>query len=200
MAGKGARRRTIRPPALPRMPHVPVFPKGPKFLQQQQGTDRVSGPGAPPPGFITPTNSISEWVIYWALAKVIGFPADPRVGPFVGWPGLWTYQSPFEGGRAAGGGQVIDFVVFGPAGVVGATAIRIQTERYHILTDSAKQMTDFILAQRLAGIFRVVDLYEQDYIRDQSGQAAIVTLKQGLFGGAASSPLRAGRAHRIKAA
>ncbi len=190
------RRRSVRPP---RMPQNPVWPKGPKVLQQPQGSDRVSGPGNPPPGFITPTNSRSEWVIYWALCKVLGFPRDARVGPFIGWPGLWTYQTPFEGGRAAGGGQVIDFVVYPPSGSVqGAIAIRIQTERYHILTDQSKQTLDWLLAQRLGGTYRVLDIYEQDYISDTSGQAAVLTVKQGLFGGQASSPLRSGRAQRIR--
>lgn len=191
-----SRRRNVRPPHMPRSP---VFPKGPKFLQQPKGSGHVSGPGEPPPGFITPTNSISEWVIYWALAKVLGFPKDPRVGPYTGWPGLWTYQTPFEGGRAAGGGQVIDFVVYPPGGgIQGAIAIRIQTERYHVLTDQSKQTLDWLLAQRLGGTYRVLDIYEQDYIGDASGQAAVLTVKQGLFGGQASSPLRSGRAQRIR--
>jgi hypothetical protein len=188
------RRSQTRPP---RLRSIPVMPKGPKLYQQKEGAGLFSGPNEPPPGFLTYTNSRSEWWVYWALAKALGQPKDPRRGPYEGWPGLWTYQSPFEGGRVPGG-QVVDFVVFAPATASGDIAIRIQTERYHVMTDAAKQATDRILLARLAGRFHVVDIFEQDFMGDPSGQAAVIEVKRALFGGQTSNPLRSGQARRLR--
>jgi hypothetical protein len=190
-----SRRTQTRPP---RLRSIPALPKGPKLYQQQEGAGLFTGPGEPPPGFLTYTNSRSEWVIYWALAKALGVPKDPRQPPYEGWPGLWLYQRPYEGGRVPGG-QVVDFVVLSPATAEGDIAIRITTERYHVMTDAAKQATDRILLARLAGRFRVVDIYEQDFIGDRSGQAAVIEVKRALFGGQTSNPLRSGQARRIRA-
>jgi hypothetical protein len=159
----------------------------------------IGGPGEPPSGFITPTNSKSEWYIYWAMCKILKFPRDSRIGPFTGFPGLWTYQSPFEGGRVVGG-QVIDFVVDSAVTGRGALAIRITTDRYHVRTDFAKQAQDRLLQARLGSFFRVVDIYEQDYIMDSSGQAAILETKRVLFGGRAGNPIDSGGALRLRAA
>lgn len=188
------RRTQVRPP---RLRSIPAMPTGPKLYQQKAGADIQSGPGEPPPGFLTYTNSMSEWVIYFALSKALGRPKDPRKGPYQGWPGLWTYQSPFEGGRIPGG-QVVDFLVYAPATNGGDIAIRIQTERYHVMTDAAKQAKDRILLARLSGRFRVVDIFEQDYMGDPSGQAAVIEVKRALFGGQTSNPLRAGQARRLR--
>ena len=190
-----ARRRPVRPPRL----RGPVgLPRGPRLYRILKGYGLVHGPGEPPPGFITFTNSLSEWFIYWALAKVIKFPRDPRKGPYIGWPGLWSYQTPVDGGRAFRGGQVVDFIVEPPVTGGETLAIRIQTERYHLFTDSAKHAVDELLKVRLARFGRVVDLFEQDFIHDASGQAAILEVKRALFGGHPSNPLRAGNARRIR--
>lgn len=190
------RRSQTRPP---RLRSFPVMPTGPRLLDFPKDFGKeYRGAGEPPPGFLTYTNSYSEWVIYWALSKVLGVPKDPRQPPFVGWPGMWTYQRPFEGGRIAGG-QVVDFLIDDPSATsTGAIALRITTERYHIFTDAAKQATDRILLARLSGRYRVVDIYEQDFISDESGQAAVLEVKRALFGGATSNPLRTGQARRIR--
>jgi hypothetical protein len=191
---KLSRRKPVRPP---RLRSIPAFPKGPRLYEQLEGVGLVHGPGDPPPGFLTFTNSQSEWWIYWAISKVIGFPQDPRVGPYIGWPGLWIYQSPFEGGRVRGG-QVVDFVIESPVTSGGTLAIRIQTERYHIFTDPMKHAQENILLTRLAQYSRVADVFEQDFIMDRSGQAAVLEIKKAIFGGRASNPLRAGTARRIR--
>lgn len=192
------RRRPVRPP---RMRSIPTIPRGPRLYRQRPGSDRISGPGEPPPGFLTYTNSRTEWVIYWALSKVLKFPKDPRAGPFIGYPGLWGYQTPFEGGRAIRGGQVLDFLVESPSTNYGTVAIRIQTERYHIFTDEAKRAKERILAARVARHTRIADIYEQDITMGpnaESGQAAILEVKRVLFGGRPSDPLKAGTARRVK--
>lgn len=176
----------------------PVLPEGPELYQQAEGIGLHSGPGEPPAGFLTYTNSATEWMVYWALAKIIGQPKDPRQPPYIGWPGAWTYQRPFEGGRHTAGGQVVDFLVYHPATSSGAIALRIQTERFHIMTDAAKQAKDRALLIRLSGQFRVVDLYEQDFVNDPSGQAVVIETKRALYGGSTSNPIRTGRARRIR--
>lgn len=194
----GQRRRPTRPP---RMRTIPTIPRGPRLYRQRPGADRMSGPGEPPPGFITFTNSITEWWIYWAISKVLGQPRDPRQGPFIGAPGLWSYQAPFEGGRAVRGGQVIDFIIESPSTNYGTVAIRIQTERYHVFTDTSKRAKEVILQARVARHTRIVDIFEQDFMmgpNSQSGQAAVLEVKRAIYGGRASDPLRAGTARRVK--
>ena len=190
-----------RPTRPPRMRTIPKTPKGPKLYRQVPGSDIMSGPGEPPPGFLTFTNSRSEWLIYWALAKVLSYPKDPRIGPFIGHPGLWSYQTPFDGGRAVRGGQVLDFLVESPTSLMGTVAIRIQTERYHVFTDHRKTAKEVILMTRVARHVRVADIFEQDFAdgeQRKSGQAAILEVKKALFGARANDPLKAGTARRIR--
>lgn len=194
----GQRRRPVRPP---RLRTIPVIPRGPRLYRQKVGSDRMGGPGEPPPGFITFTNSIPEWHIYWAISKVLKFPRDPRVGPFVGYPGMWSYQAPFEGGRAIRGGQVIDFMIDSPSTNFGNVAIRIQTERYHVMTDTGKRAKEAILQARVGRHVRIVDIFEQDFMMGpnaQSGQAAILEVKKAIYGGRASDPYKAGTARRVR--
>src|SRR5690606_4450166 len=190
---RAAARRPVRPP---RLRSFPVIPRGPRLykLDPEQAT---SGPGDPPPGFVTATTSAAVWFVYWAISKVLKSPKDPRQGPFNGWPGLWDFQHPMMGGRAARGGAVADFVIM-PGNVVdGEILIRLQTSRWHLFTDSSKQATDQILRTRMARLGRVVDIYEQDVILDKSGQAALLEVKNALWGGKPSNPLSAGTAKRL---
>ena len=190
---RDARRRPVRPP---RLRSFPVMPRGPR-LYKLDPDHAKSGPGDPPPGFVTATTSGSEWLCYWAIAKVLKWPKDPRQGPFTGWPGLWAYQWDVEGGRAQRGGQVADFVIM-PGNVVdGEILIRVQTSRYHVHTDYTKQASDAILQTRLARFGRVVDIWEQDFVHDKSGQAVILEIKKALWGGKSSDPLSAGTAKRL---
>src|SRR5690606_616919 len=172
------------------------MPRGPR-LYKLDPDHAKSGPGDPPPGFVTATTSGREWLCYWAIAKVLKWPKDPRQGPFTGWPGLWAYQWDVEGGRAQRGGAVADFVIM-PGNVVdGEILIRLQTSRWHLFTDSSKQATDQILLTRMARFGRVVDIYEQDVILDKSGHAAILEVKKALWSGKPSDQLSAGTAKRL---
>lgn len=191
------RRRPVRPP---RMRTFPVLPRGPRLYRQSPGSDRMSGPGEPPPGFVTPTTSATEWIVYWAISKVLKFPKNPRQGPFTGWPGLWSYQTPFEGGRAIRGGQVIDFIIESPSTNYGTVAIRVQTERYHLFTDERKRAKEVILQARVGRHVRIEDIFEQDIVGKgkEDGQAAVLDIKRILYGGSVSNPLKAGSARRIR--
>lgn len=148
----------LKPPKPPRA----VFPQGPEVLGISLGPIQVGGPGVAPAGFIGGTNSQSEWYIYWALTKILG----PE-----GY--IWSYQQSFLGGRHLPGGAVVDFVVYYELYAVG---MRIQTYFFHeaSLMGSYKHASD--LEQRISltdnGLI-VVDIYEQNFIHDATGKAAI---------------------------
>lgn len=191
------RRRPVRPPRLSSMSAIP---RGPKLYhipwEQRKGT---TGPGEPPAGFVSPTTSVVEWHVYWALSKVLGVPKEPRKGPFIGYPGSWAYQQAYEGGRSrTGGGQVIDFVIEpNPLTDGQPIALRIQTEHYHIFTDSLKQSYEQLLRSRLSAHYITRDLFEQNFLFDPTGQAVVIAVKNALRGVVEPNPVRGGNPLRI---
>lgn len=147
-------------------------PTGPRFLNQKRDVSE-SGPGEPPPGFVTATTSREEWVIYWALTKILGPPER----------GSWSYQSNLLGGRERAGGAVADFVITNRR---PSLIIRVQTERFHIATEYEKQARDELQKASLerAG-FRVLDVYAEHFMRStnfETGQAAIAVVWDALKG------------------
>jgi hypothetical protein len=117
-------------------------------------------------------------------------PRDVRQPPYIGWPGVWSYQVPYEGGRVTGG-QVIDFIVEPYGTTREGIALRVVTERYHLYTPATKQALDRIQQFRLSRVYRVVDIFDQTFAGDESGQAAIIAVKQALTG-VSPNPLRGG--------
>lgn len=132
-------------------------------LRNEAGVN-VTGPltfiHAHPEIFGGGTTSNSEGYIYWALLKILGPEGDQ-----------WSYQSSVLGGRHSPGGAVVDFVLYLPNAEIG---LRIQTYRFHESAPVSKRMYD---TEQLVDIFRadflVIDIYEQDFIFDETGQAAI---------------------------
>ena len=195
-APKGARvtRRTAR---IPRPRRPPVFRTGPALYRLNVAVVPIEGPGDPPPGFVGGTTSRSEWPIYWAIAKVIGAPKDPRQPPFSGDPGVWSYQKQFLGGRQEAGGAVIDFVVkWG----VEFVAMRVQTHHYHVFVSATQQAYDWHQRSHLQKYDRVMDLYEQNFIWDRSGKAAILSVRKALANEPEPNPLMTGQAIRVPSA
>lgn len=134
---------------------------GPAVLGLQRLPPQESGPGDPPPDFIGGTNSLSEWMFYWACLKVLGPEGD-----------RWDYQSSQLGGRQQQGGAVVDFVI--KQNVGRRVGVRIQTYRFHFNVDAFKQAGD--VAQLLAlssPDFIVIDVFEDQFIHDPTGQSAI---------------------------
>src|SRR5690606_18517084 len=135
--------------------------------------------------------------VYWAVAKVLKQPKDPRQPPFMGHPGVWEYQHPMMGGRAGRGGAVADFRIL-PGNVVdGEILIRVRASRYHLFTDASRRAVEGLLLTRMARFGRVVDVYEQDSIRDDSAQAVIRDVRRALDGGKSQDPRSAGTAKRL---
>lgn len=193
------RRKPQRPP---RLATIAAIPRGPSLYHiPKELRIGTTGPGEPPAGFITPTNSVSEWIIYWGLCKVFNQPKDPRQGPFIGVPGLWQYQVPFDtnGQIRSPGSQVIDFTIE-PHELTRGTpvAIRVQTERYHVFTDQVTQGREQLLRSRLARDYVVRDLYEQNFMLDKTGQAAVISVKNALRGVIEPNPVHQGNPLRIR--
>lgn len=179
-----------KPPKLRTPTRLPTGPRLYRGAERRQG-----GPGLPPAGFVGAKNSASEWPIYWALARVFGVPADPRAGPpFPGGPPFWTYQEYVQGPTYSGDTNIDFFVYRPPRG--RAVAIRVQTERYHVFQSAEKQAYDRIQKAQLEGRFDVVDLYEQDFLNDASGQAAVVLVKQAIGAIQRIDPILAGTGRR----
>jgi hypothetical protein len=189
------------PPRLPKLRTPPKSPTGNRFVPR--GAELVvSGPGDPPPGFINGQNSLTEWVCYWALAKIFDNPRteDLRKPPFYGGFPDWGYQVAELGGHVrALGSAVVDFVIYQGGTIIG---VRIQTERFHIFTDSRRHAMDSLqLAQLEANGMRVVDVYDTDLLGDPSGQKAVVAMKRAIGRLPKIDPILAGtafRASRIK--
>jgi hypothetical protein len=164
------------PPRLPKLRHPPEQPTGPAFIPKPGGS--VSGPGDPPPGFVTGKNSATEWNAYWALWKIFDTPRDARVPPFVGGPPDWMYQSQQQTLFGISSSTNVDFVVYEGGTIL---AIRIQTERYHNYADSKKQAYDQMQEAALdsRGLY-VVNVYDNDLLNDPSGQRYVVAMKQAI--------------------
>ncbi len=172
---------TQRPTASPKaLRHPPIIPTGPRLFSRIQKAIHTGGPGEPPADFLSNTTSAPEWMIYWANMRVLDPDRDPRIPPFYGGR-LWSYQKQalprFEGAHGKALSTNIDFLyeVSYPA-----IAVRIQSYRYHLAVDAFKQAYDALQLARLSGQFMVVDLYEEDFIGDETGQAAIILVKEAL--------------------
>lgn len=198
---------------MPRVPSMEVFkteyrppppirpftirPIGPRALHLGSKPRNISGgPGDPPMGFVGPHTSATEWIIYWALAKIFHDPVDPRKPPFIGSRnGVWTYQTEESGGRNTPGASVTDFVVTFNGKTIG---IRLETERWHIYQTATVQMRDFYLRTHVRANDNVVSIYDQDFIGDPTGHAACVVVANAIKGDVLGSPQGSGTGRRIR--
>lgn len=166
------------PPKIQSIRHKPDKPTGPKIIPKER---LVPGPGDPPPGFLTGQNSLTEWICYWALARIFNNPPGDRVReqPFYGgWP-EWGYQVAELGGHMrALGSAVVDFVIYQGGTIIG---IRIQTERFHLFAGSRRIEYDAMQRMGLeANGMTMVDVYDDEILGDPSGQKAILAMKRAI--------------------
>ena len=186
-----------RPQKMKRPPHIrgfTVFSTGPRLLGLAKDPQIIAGPGLPPPGFVGPTTSASEWVLYWALAKVFDDPENPRLPPFLGGRD-WSYQISVEGGRRERGGSVVDMVIFLPGEKIG---VRLQTERFHVFAGPKKQSYDLIQEKNLSRFMTIRDVFEQDILPAGDGSKAIAAVVNLLGGRRRISPITSQRARRVR--
>lgn len=190
MTGKGS---ASRPRVTKKVPQRRF---GPAIFKLNSKPERLGkGPGEPPVGLVTQWTSITEWYVYWAMAKVLGTPSDPRKPPFTGGVN-WQYQKALDGGRQLRGGQVLDFVVFNGTQSIG---IRVETERYHIFTSAQKQAEDFYQRTHSSGVDIVISIFDQDFMGDPTGAAACKVVAEALKGQQPANPIRYGTARRVRA-
>lgn len=178
----------------PRMKRIPRELRGPKELRLWVEPERNVGFGEPPPNFVSGTTSASEWVMYWALAKAFNDPPDPRKPPFHGGQS-WGYQIALDGGRSRKGGSVADFIVWLPSESI---VLRLATERFHVAAGPQKTALDRMQAMRLERFARVEEIYEQDIIADQTGEAAVRRIVEALGGRQRINPGAAGTFRRVR--
>ncbi len=165
---------------MPGLKRAAALPTGPRLYALTREPQRYGPPGIPPPGFVTAKTSASEWPIYWALAHIFNRPTPGHLRdfPYMGGQPIWQFQAFAETGseRATN----IDFVVWPSFGKGTPVAIRIQTEFFHNFASNDTQVYDIVQRDRLENGFEVVDLFDQDFMRDKTGSAAIVLCKQAI--------------------
>lgn len=188
---KAAEKINVRPKPLRTTTRIPT---GPKMYRKAAKPEFGSGPGEPPPGFVTPTTSKSEWLVYWAIWKALDVPGNVRQGPFNG-PGTgeFEYQSWQMGGRSSLGGAVVDFLIF-PYGSGSPIGVRVQTEYFHIFAGSNKIASDEIQLALLSRNMTVVDVFDYEFIH-LNPEDLVIYFKRSL-GLLRGSPIAAGTARR----
>ena len=185
-------RQLSTPVKLPKLRANVIRPRGPESIHIKE--QFIGGYGDPPPGFIGGQNSITEWIVYWALFKVLDPTANPRKPPFFGLPGKFDYQSPQMAGFVrALGSAVVDFLIRQGGTFI---ALRIQTEFFHIFTDERKHAYDMVQRANLMKKIRVIDLYDNELLGDPSGAKAIVAVKRALNMIESLNPILSGNAIR----
>lgn len=186
---------SIARPGRPGLRKAPYRKYGPRLYRLSEDPHQEGGPGKPPEEFLSGKTSASEWPLYWAMCKIWGVPTDPRRGPFEGdHGGIWTYQRYFPVLGETGKTNV-DFVYYGKGHFVG---IRVQSEHFHLASDTAQQALDEWLGSHNFGLSEVVDVYEQHYLSDLTGASACKVMADACRGIQQVSPLRAGTTYRIK--
>jgi hypothetical protein len=129
------------------------------------------------------------------MYKALAIDSDPRMPPFQGYANVFGYQV----GSRQQGGSVADFIVYSPRRAFGQNMIfRIQTEFFHVYTDSARQAYDTQQAWRLNEFGTVIDIYDYEFMEDPRGSAAVALLKRGLAGETYSPPGSTGVARRVR--
>lgn len=181
-------------PRIPANPKLALRPTGEAELKAGlKAVVHMTGPGEPPEGFVGVWTSLTEWYVYWALVRITAPSDDPRTPPFIG-NEHFVYQKQEKGGRVPGG-SVTDFAVSTPTGWIG---IRVETERWHIWTTAAIQMKDLQIRTNLDSMERVIAVYDQHFIGDETGEEVIRVMKLALKGIELPSPIKFGTAQRIR--
>ena len=152
----------------------PVRTTGPKSLPFGKAAVITTGPGEPPAGWsgaFPGGASRDEWVVYWALWKVLRCKGDPRTPPYAGCTvgnKSFKYQQDVGGGRLTRGGQVVDYEV---SFNLRTIAVRLMTERWHAAAKREQQIRDIRGKIALARYGRVCDLWTQNFLDDPTGEA-----------------------------
>lgn len=139
-------------------------------------------------------SSNSEYMVYRAIWRVKNMSGDPDQPPFDGREGFDT-QAPLLGGRLGPGGSVCDFLVpFGTKQV----CIRLQSERWHVQAGNLERMRDARIKANPPQGVQMVDVYEQDFVGDCTGESACRVVARALRGEDAPNPATLGTSRRVR--
>ena len=179
------------PPKIPRGPRALTFPE-----RRDEGWIVEPPEWFPGGNLVRAQVSKDEWWMWQAYALTHKDPPRPW-GPEDAQGGIWwQYQvdDPAFGGREIRGGQVIDFVLYSPR---GKFAVRIQSD-LHIFNPFGGPTVarDLFFASHLQGYEKVIDLFSQHYMHDESGQAACQLARESMRGHQRPSPITTGTARR----
>jgi hypothetical protein len=152
----------------------PIKSFGPKYLKKHALPLMAADWCVPWPTFVGAHTSLSEQMIFRAIAEIKNDPPHPEKPPYVGGTD-WTYQDPLLGGRLNVGGTVCDFLVQHGGNEV---CIRLQSERYHVFADMAKRMDE--LFEKTHSTATTMDIYEEDFVADCTGEAAVRVVADAL--------------------
>jgi hypothetical protein len=109
---------------------------------------------------------------------------NPRQPPFSGGHG-WDFQNPYhQFGILL---SVVDFLYYLPGQLVG---VRIQTPFFH--RGPEKDSYDATQERSLSRLMVIKDVYSQDFIRDETGEAAVRLLIDTLGGRDRLNPMTQG--------
>ena len=187
-------RATLPRSSRPGLRRKPFRKFGPDIYQLDKEAEIIDGPGEPPVDFLSGKTSKPEWMLYWGMSKVHGVPVDPRIGPYEGdHGGIWAYQRYFPILGITGKTNV-DFVYYGGGYWIG---IRLQSEKHHLMTDAAQQVLDEYLGSHNPGLDQIVDVFEQHFLSDPTGDAACKVMALASKGIGYESYLRTGGTFRI---
>ncbi len=178
--------RPVKPPKpntvsgrpAPEMDRPSLRSRGPRVLGLGV-QKRQMGIGPPPEGF---EGTIPEWVWYFASAKLLDNPKDPRHPPYTGArDGSWLYQVPELPGEARQvGSSISDFVYIQGSGFV---IVRIETFYWHTSAPPAQQARDAYLTTHAANEGTRVERVEDGwYMGDVTGETAVRLLADVLSG------------------
>lgn len=184
-----AKERPLKLSKIPRTRRQTLRSRGPASIDRR--VTRYVGPGEPPPGFITPWNSAPEWIVYWALWKIlheVGDVRKPRNGVFVGGE-HFGYQTVLDGGRTSLGGQIMDFVIYMPGNDIG---LDLLGEQHHLAAGAAQNAIDSARLAAAARYMKVIPIYEQFIIGDPTGEQACRYLVEALGGRRVLNPVTSG--------
>jgi hypothetical protein len=173
------------------LPRNPLRQFGPRWLKSFALPKANPDWCVPWPDFVGAHTSLSEQMIYRAIARKMGDPPHPEKPPYSGGVN-WSYQDPLLGGRMTKGGSVCDFNIHWNTEDV---CIRLQSERYHVTAEMAKRVDE--LYEKSHGD-RVIDIYEQDFVGDCSGEAACAVVADALAGRDAPNPAILGTARSVR--
>lgn len=132
---------------------LPIFGRGPDELRAATGEGtQVSKPGPKPTTGPLAIATLPEWYVYWALT--VRLKKEQGVD--------FSYRSETTYNQGLSGSTQLDFEMHDGSGI----AMEIQGDFFHYQQGTSKIIIDQVRAEALAGTWTVINLDEDDVLRD----------------------------------